>query len=204
MSPPGGPVKAYVNVGSSPFPFTQMLTVVVPEAGRVTVSGEPCAPQLFPPVRGPMKSTLIAADSAAVVGSTTTMSLPFATGSPALNAIASSDRSNGAITNGTGFDSACDGPGFCTWTVSVAAACTSAGVSAIVQLVAAGQVVLRGAPFRSITDPEPPLPATKFIPWTVNGKPSTAPAITLDGRIREISGPDVSAIVLVPDIVESA
>ncbi len=36
-----GPVNAYVNVGSSPSPCTQMLSVAVPESGRVIVSGEP-------------------------------------------------------------------------------------------------------------------------------------------------------------------
>src|ERR1700690_45751 len=48
---PIGPLNAYVNVGSRPSPCTQMLTVSVPEAGGVTESGEPCTPQVVPPVR---------------------------------------------------------------------------------------------------------------------------------------------------------
>jgi len=204
MSPPGGPVNVYVNVGSSPFPFTQMLTVVVPEAGRVTVSGEPCAPQLFPSVRSPMKFTLIGMDDAAVVGSTTTMSFPLTAGDAALREITSSDTSNGTITKGTGFDSAPGAPGFWTSTVRLAAVSTSAGFNAVVQLVAMVQVVLRGAPFKRITEAELPLPATKFMPSTVRGKPSTAPAITLEGRITSINGPEVMAIVLAADFVASA
>lgn len=38
---PPAPLNEYVNVGSSPLPWMHRLTVEVPEAGRVIVSGEP-------------------------------------------------------------------------------------------------------------------------------------------------------------------
>jgi len=41
MSPPVcGELNVYVKVGSRKFPCTQILVVAVPEAGRVTSSGE--------------------------------------------------------------------------------------------------------------------------------------------------------------------
>jgi hypothetical protein len=55
-----------------------------------------------------------------------------------------------------------------------------------------------------ITEAELPLPATKFIPCTVNGKLITVPARTLEGRMTSISGPDVNAIEPVADFVGSA
>ena len=67
-----------------------------------------------PLVRNPIKSTLIGDDAAAVVGSTTTMFFPSASGVPELSEIVSSDTSNGTITNGTGLESAAGVPGFCT------------------------------------------------------------------------------------------
>ena len=115
-APPGaplGPVNAYVKVGSRPLPWTQILTGVVPDVGRAIASGEPCMPQL-PLVRNPIKSTLIGDDAAAVVGSTTTMFFPSASGVPELSEIVSSETSNGTITNGTGLESAAGVPGFCT------------------------------------------------------------------------------------------
>ena len=48
----------------------QRLAVMVPETGRVTVTGEPAISQ-FPAVSRPMESTLSGADAAAVVGSGT-------------------------------------------------------------------------------------------------------------------------------------
>ena len=181
-----------------------MLTVVVPEAGRVTVSGEPCTPQLSPPVNKPMNSTLIGEDSAAVVGSTTTMFIPLTTGTLVLKAITSTVTSNGTITNGTGFESAPGGLGFCTCTLIVPAAATCAGVNAIVQLSVVAQVVAWATPFSKINEAPLPLPATKFNPSTSNVNPSTDPAITLDGRITSISGPVFIVIVAVADFVESA
>jgi len=84
---------------------------MVPEAGRVTVMGEPAISQL-PWVSGPMESTLRGADSAAVVGSGTSRMIGLADGWAAVSEMAPTEVSSGMITNGTGFDSAFDGPGF--------------------------------------------------------------------------------------------
>ena len=66
-------------------------------------------------------------------------------GCPLVSASVPTEMSNGMITNGTGFESAPFGPGFRTWIVEVAAEATSAGFSPVAQLVAAAQVVPRGA-----------------------------------------------------------
>src|SRR5580658_6099018 len=86
----------------------------------------------------------------------------------------------------------------------MSADCTSAGFSTVAQLAAVPQVVARAAPFSKITEAELPLPATKFTPCTSNGKLSTAPAITLEGKITSITGPLVMATVALALFVESA
>ena len=53
-------------------------------------------------------------------------------------------------------------------------------------------------------EPEPPLSATKFKPWTDSGKPSTPPAITPEGKSASMVGPDVIAIVAEAHFVLSA
>ena len=88
--------------------------------------------------------------------------------------------------------------------VNVAGVCRSAGVSAIVQVVAVEHVVGRATPLRRIAEPVPALPGTKFNPRSDTGKPSMAPAIALDGRITSMVGPDVMAIVADADFVLSA
>lgn len=181
-----------------------MLTVAVPEEGRVTVSGEPCTPQLFPPVSKPMKSTSIGEDAAAVVGSTTTISFPVAAGCPAVSAIVPAETSKGTMTNGARFDNAAELPGFWICTVRVPAAAASDGFSAVVHIDVVAQVVVRAAPLIRIVDAELPPPATKCVPWTDSGKPSTAPAIALDGRSTSIVGPLVTATVAEADFVGSA
>jgi hypothetical protein len=181
-----------------------MLTVSVPEAGRAIVSGEPCAPQVFPPVSIPTKFTLIGDEAAAVVGSTTTIVFAPATGCPALNAIVPTETSNGTITSGTGFDSAPGLPGFCTSTVSEPAEATSEGFSVVTHCAPVEQVVARATPLIKIVDALLPLPAAKFPPCSSSGNPSAAPAITDEGRITSIIGPLEIAMVAAADFVGSA
>jgi hypothetical protein len=181
-----------------------MLVVAEPEEGRVTLSGEPCTPQLFPPVRSPMKSTLIGEEAAAVVGSTTIRSFPDAVGCAEVSVIAPTETSNGTTTNGTGFDSAGGLPGFWICSVSVPATATSDGFKTVVQADVEAQVVLRAAPLTRIAEAALPLPATKFPPWTDSGKLSTEPAITLEGRICSITRPLVIDTVAEADFVGSA
>jgi hypothetical protein len=78
------------------------------------------------------------------------------------------------------------------------------GFRAVAQEVGVEHVVLRATPLRIITDAPAPLPATKFTPCTTRGKPSTAPAITLEGRITSIAGPLVIAMAAEADFVGSA
>ena len=59
-------------------------------------------------------------------------------------------------------------------------------------------------PLMRIEEAALPDPATKFVLALENGKLSTAPAITLDGRITSIAGPLVMATVAVADFVPSA
>src|ERR1700735_454449 len=112
--------------------------------------------------------------------------------------------SNGTMTNGTGFESCVSGGGFWIWIVSVAADCTSVGLSAVAQVLVLGHVVERATPFIRMVDAALPEPATKFKPCTAKGKLSTAPAITLDGRITSIAGPLVMVTAAVADFAASA
>jgi hypothetical protein len=192
---PPAPLNEYANVRSSKLPWMHKLTTAEPDPGRVTVSGGPCIPQFFPPVSSPMVSRSIAADSAAVVGSGTVSTMGVAAGCPLESVIVPTEISNGTITNGTGFESAPFGPGFCTWMVSVPADCTSAGFSPVAQLVVAAQVVPRVTPLIEMVEAALPLPATNPLPCTCSGKLSTAPAKTLDGKITSIVGPLVIAPV---------
>jgi len=113
------------------------------------------------------------------------------------------ETSNGTITNGTGFESSVGRPGFCTCTLIVPFVCTSDGLIDVVQAVVDAHVVLRDAPFNRIAEAELPLPTTKFTPSTSSGNDSTAPAITLEGKIVSIAGPLVMASVADADFVES-
>ena len=74
----------------------------------------------------------------------------------------------------------------------------------MVQAVAVGQVVIRGAPLSSITDAVAPLPGMKFAPCTSKGILWIAPAMALEGRIFSITGPVVSAMLDDANFVASA
>src|SRR5579864_2130614 len=105
------------------------------------------------------------------------------------------------MTNGTGLDSAPGVPGFCTSIAIVPAVCASAGLTAVVQVVELAHVVARGVPLKRIVDEELPLPAENPSPCSSSAKLSTAPALTLEGRIASIVGPLVIAIVADADFV---
>jgi len=86
----------------------------------------------------------------------------------------------------------------------VAADCTSDGLRAVEQVFVLGHAVARAVPLIRIVDAALPEPAMKFRPCTEKGKLSTAPAITLDGRITSIAGPLVMVTAAVADFVPSA
>ncbi len=192
---PDGPPKLYENVASRPSPCTHTLNGCVPDTGRMTTIGAAPISQLLGEVSGPMKFTLIGVVDAAVVGSVTTNETPVVEVFVDESAMEVGEVAAGATTNGTGFDNA---PfGFCTCTVIVPAAATSDGFSAVAQAFDEEQLVARAAPLNNMTDAEEPLPATKLRPSTSSGKPSTAPAVTLDGSTVSIVGPVFTATTAV-------
>jgi hypothetical protein len=167
----------------------------VPDAGRVITIGAAPISQLLGEMSGPMKFTLIGVDAAAVVGSVTTSEMLGAGVCVVESTIDVGEAGPAATTNGAGFESA---PfGFCTCTVSVPAAETSEGFSAVAHALDEEQLVARAAPLKRITDAEGPPPATKLRPSTSSGKPSTAPATTLDGKTVSIVGPVFTATTAV-------
>lgn len=86
----------------------------------------------------------------------------------------------------------------------MAADCTSDGLSSVLHVVVLGHVLEREIPLMRMEEAALPDPGTKLFPAIENGKLSTAPAITLDGRITSITGPLVMATVAVADFVPSA
>ena len=176
---------------------------MVPEAGRVTVTGDPAISQ-FPWVSGPRKATLSGADSAAVVGSGTSKVIAPAVGCAAVSAMAPTEVSSGMITNGTGFDSTRVGARLSIWMVSVPGVWTSERLSAVAQEVVLEQDVARGVPLIKMLEAVRPVPATKLAPCTTSGKLSTAPAKTLEGSRTSMTGPLVRATVAAANLVVSA
>ena len=90
-------------------------------------------------------------DTPAVVGSTTTMSLPIAVGSPAVNTIASSEIFGVATIIGTAFDLPLSG--FCICTLTLPASATSAAVTGAMHSPAC--CTSWCAPFRQSAAPTP-------------------------------------------------
>src|ERR1700733_12619189 len=121
----------------------QRLVVMVPETGRVTVTGDPAISQ-FPWVSGPREAMLSGADSAAVVGSGTSKVIAPAGGCAAGRERAPTEGSSGMITNGTGFESTRVAARLLIWMVSVPGVWTSERLSAVAQEVVLEQDVGRG------------------------------------------------------------
>ena len=187
-----GPPNEYVNVGSRPSPWMQIDDVDVPEAGRVTVIGAAPIVQL-PPLSAPMKFTLIGELDAAVEGSAATTLIELIVCCAELSFNPEAEISIGTTTKGTGLESA---PlGFWIWIVNVPAEARSDGLSGVAHEFAVGHVVARALPLIKMIDADAPLPATKCSPSSSRGNPSTAPALTLDGKIVSIVAPLVIATV---------
>lgn len=66
------------------------------------------------------------------------------------------------------------------------------------------QTVPSAAPFTKITDAPPPWPATNPSPFTAKVKSAATPAITLEGKICSIAGPEVIETVAVANCDKSA
>src|ERR1700730_4225862 len=148
----------------------QTSAVATPLCGRVSITGlPPSVQELFTAEKMPSAATskstsLPGTDTPAVVGSTTTMSLPEISGAPALNEITSSEALGTATTNGTAFDSA--PPGFCTWTLTLPANATSAAVTGAIHSSAVLHVVVRAVPPINNTELVPDADAEKLVPIT--------------------------------------
>src|SRR6185437_3740087 len=115
MSPPvWGALNVYVNVGSRKFPCTQMFSVCVPEAGRVTSIGEAWIVHVEPSGETmPTKSTLTGEVVApAVVASGTMMSSPVGTGFALLSEMTEGAAGAESTMRCTGFESSAAVPGF--------------------------------------------------------------------------------------------
>ena len=179
-----------------------MFKFSVPDVGRVIMIGEPCSMQVLPSALiGPAKCTLTGDGVApAVVGSVTTMFSPVARGERLVSAITPGEISEVKITRETGFESAGTAPGFSTCTEMTPAVAISAGKSVIVQRPEVGQFVVRGEPFTRICDDPLDVVGTKLSPCTANKKLFGAPAMTLEGRIVSMTGPDSSATVAVAEV----
>jgi hypothetical protein len=191
---PAGPPNEYENVGSRPSPWMQIESVDVPEAGRVTVMGAAPIVQL-PLLNAPIKFTLIGELDAAVVGSVATNWIELIVCCAKLSCNPEAELASGTTMKGTGLESA---PlGFWTWTVNVPAETTSDGLIGVAHEFAVGHVVARALPLIKMIDADAPLPATKLSPSSSRGNPSTAPALTLDGKIVSMVAPLVIATVAV-------
>src|ERR1700680_4577729 len=148
----------------------QTSTVATLLCGRVSITGlPPSVQELFIAEKMPSAATskstsLPGTDTPAVVGSTTTMSLPETSGAPALNEITSSDALGTATTNDTAFDSA--PPGFCTCTLTLPASATSAAVTGAIHSCVVLQLVVRAVPPISNTAPVPDVDAANPVPIT--------------------------------------
>src|SRR5579863_2674290 len=174
-----GPDTAYVMPVSSPrSENTQRSKVELPLAGLCSATGLPESEQeLFATENMPSAATLMSTSlpcalTPAVVGSTTTMSLPVAFGETALNAMTSSDAFGMATTRETPLDFVPSG--FWTWTETFPAMETSTPDTGAVHCVTAMQVVVRAVPAINKVEPGPGLDAAKPLPSTSSVKPSAA------------------------------
>src|SRR5579884_300610 len=181
-----GPETAYAIPVSSPLSEKMhMSTVAVPLAGRVIGIGFPAKVQLlFTVEKIPSAPTFRSTDAPgastpAVVGSTTVMSTPSASGAELVRLIAASDAFGAATTSGTLFDF--DPSGFCTCTLTLPGEATSEAKTGAVHSPLLVQFVVRSAPPINNADPGPGLEAANPLPSTRSVKPFAPPAYTLAG-----------------------
>src|SRR2546425_5419601 len=163
----------------------QMSAVDVPLAGRTTgIALPPSVHELLAVENTPSAATfksrsLPATDTPAVVGSTTTMSLPVALGAALLSVITSSEAFGAATTREITFDFVPSG--FWIWMETFPAAATSVAVTGAVHSSAEVQFVVRALPAINNTEPGPGLDPVKPLPSTRSVKPCAALAYTLEG-----------------------
>ena len=141
----------------------QRLTVCVPEGGRVTVSGVPSTSQ----VALVSRSVEVHVERNGNGGCGWFDYGDVFVGSDRLRGSQSDDVFRDVERQYDEWDRIGEkggGAGIGDLQSEVAAVCTSAGVSAIAQVVAVEHVVGRATPLRRIAEPAPPLPGTKLRP----------------------------------------
>jgi len=207
MSP--GPEIQTVMLASKPLSEKrQRSAALLPPAGRCSVTGFPARVQtLFAVENGPMAATSRSTSSSAVempavVGSTTTMFCPVATGAAVVSGMEASEEFGGATTSSTTL--LCVLPGFCTWMETAPATETSPAVTGAMHSVAEVQLVTRAVPATHIADPDELPAGTNPLPSTSSVKPCAAPAYTLAGCSAIMFAPVEMVTAAVPDCVESS
>src|SRR6266478_4736011 len=144
----------------------QRSAAASPVAGRRKATGFPASEQEL--------LAMEKAPSAAVVGSTRTMSFVVAEGAALVREMISSEGLGAATTRETLLE--VELSGLRTWTKRLPGAETSAEVTGAVHSVTEMQVVVRAAPAINKTEPGPGVEATKLPPSTRRVKPLAAPA----------------------------
>src|SRR5262249_42533066 len=186
----------------------QMSTLAVPVAARASTTGAPVSAQeLFAMENAPIAATfrssgLLGPEIPAVVGSTTTMSLPAAVGVALVRAITSSLAFGAATTSETALELLPLGLRTCTATLP--AADTSPAVTAALHSAALIHVVVRAVPPISNVDPGPGLEGTNPPPSTRNVNPLVPPAYTLAGCSDKMFAPVEIVTFAAPDCAESS
>src|SRR5579862_9201290 len=211
-----GPVIEYTNDGSSPLTEnTQISTIAVPEAGRVSaIVPAPRVHVLLATEKSPIAATVNAtfgcgASDPNVDASKTEISFPCAAGLPGVSAIMSGVVVSCATVKLAMLETVESGLLICTFTVPTEA--RSAAERVVVQSPRVSHEVRRAVPATIITDPGPGALGTKFPPCTRSVKPPAAPAkilagssrvmidvvamVTLDAPVREVSSELVATML---------
>src|SRR5215469_17011534 len=186
----------------------QMSALAVPLAGRCSRMGlPPSAQELFVVENAPSAATLRSRslpgeEMPAVVGSTTTMSLPVAVGDELVSEMISSDGFGAATINETVCDSVPSG--FCSWMETIPASATSAAVTGAVHSCVEMHNVVFAVPAMNSVEPGPGLEAAKPLPSTRSVNPCAAPMYTLEGCNVRMFGPPAIVTLAEPDWVVSS
>src|ERR1700719_1426285 len=158
----------------------QISAAANPVAGRCSGTGFPASEQELAAVENAPKAATFRSTSAlgretpAVVGSTTTMSLPVAADVAPVSGITSSEAFSATTTRETLLDVVLSGLRTCTERLPGFE--TSAAVTGAVHSVTELHVVVRAVPAMSNVEPGPGEELAKLSPSTRKVKPSAAPA----------------------------
>src|SRR5882724_994317 len=203
------PDTVYVMLVSNPLCENRHTSALAkPLVGCISTTGFPVsAHELLAVENAPnaaaFKSRLFpGTEIPAVVGSTTTMSFPLATGAPLVSAIDSSPAFGAATTSDTTLELVPSALRTCTLTFPAAA--TSLAFTGAVHSPAELHVVVRSVPPITSAAPGPGLLAANPLPSTRSVNPFAAPAYTLAGCSAAIFAPVEIVTFAAPDCVVSS